>query len=70
MKITRDIEITVKIVLEIETDAIGDDIHGGVESPDEIADEAIAHYVTEMDYSFLSIEGIKVIRTEVQSYNQ
>ncbi len=66
MKTTKKIEITIYVDLEIDTDKAGYEIHGGEETPEDIADKAVDFYVQETDYGVDSThESITVLKSEL-----
>ncbi len=67
-KVTRSITIETKVILEIDLDKMDYGVHGGKTDPDEIAEEAVAYYVQEMDYTFQGIDGIDVLNSNVIQY--
>lgn len=69
MIITRNVEVVIKITLEIDTDLLEDSVTGGAEGDDAV-EEAISYSVQEMDYSMNITEpGIKVLKTNLESYS-
>lgn len=69
---TRDVEVIVRIVLQINTEELECDIdgEGARKTDEEIWEDAISYAVQEIDYNMSITEpGILVLRTELQSYN-
>jgi hypothetical protein len=66
---TRDVEITIRVVVQINTDELDYGVSGGAEDEDAV-EEAISYAVQELDYSMNITEpGILILKTEIRSYN-
>lgn len=67
MIINKNVQVTFNIEIEIDTDQIGEDIHGGwAETPEEIANEAKKFFTENLElFNTFPYDGIKEIN---QSY--
>lgn len=70
MKQIINVEITISVTMEIDTDIVGYGVTGGAEDPDDIVAEAVSYAVQELDYTMEVTEpGIKVLKTQLMSYS-
>lgn len=79
MIVTKQIDVIVRVTLEIDTDKIGYGIHGGLGSDEteEIANEAVSHFVQNYEPAYSAYsgevcteEGISVVESGVITYNK